>query len=216
LTSGIGKAPITVRASRGVTMTFGMAGICETTSNEKATLLMFVPYVCVTANTSNSGTKKTTNYLLVKYGQRFGLGFENAMSSENQTLVECSYQLTRTVVNPYHGYYKYSVKISSNSGVTGGGTNMRLSNIPNLLLDEVTGMYNYTTNGTLDFEITHEDMCNIISYHITANSLDTTRTDNMSDDTPWYFYGEESGLDNTMMFFVQPYSWLRDLKVTIK
>jgi hypothetical protein len=216
LIDGIGYMPITVRASRGITLTIGMAGICGDVSNDKAGLLMFVPYVHVVANTAYSSLKKSTDYLLVKYGQKFGLGFKNAKAIDSQTLVECAYQLTRTVVNPYHGYYKYNVKISSNSGVTAGGNNMEVYNIPNLLLDEATGMYTYLTNGTLDFEITHEDLCNIISYHITSNSLDTTRTDSMSDSTPWYFYGAESGLDHTMTFLVQPYSWLRDLKVTIK
>jgi hypothetical protein len=154
----------------------------------------------------------------VKYGQRFGLGFTNAESADNQALVECAYQLTRTVVNPYNGYFKYNVKISSNSGITAGGAHLTVPNngVPNLLLDESTGMYTYPTNGTLDFEITHEDFCKIISYHITSNDLDTTRTDSMNDSTPWYFYGGESGLDHQVTYLIQPYSWLRDLKVTVK
>jgi hypothetical protein len=195
-----------------------MAGICEASSNDKASMLMYVPYVRVTANTAYSSTKKTTDYFLVKYGQRFGLGFTNAESADNQALVECAYQLTRTVVNPYNGYFKYNVKISSNSGITAGGAHLTVPNngVPNLLLDESTGMYTYPTNGTLDFEITHEDFCKIISYHITSNDLDTTRTDNMNDSTPWYFYGGESGLDHQVTYLIQPYSWLRDLKVTVK
>jgi hypothetical protein len=180
---------------------------------------MYTPYVRVTANTAYSSTKKTTDYFLVKYGQRFGLGFTSVSASEFQANVECLYQLTRTVVNPYSGYYKYNVKISSNSGITSGGKQMTIpgaSGTPNLLLDEPTGMYTYTTNGTLDFEITHEDLCKIISYHITANGLDTTRTDSMGDDTPWYFYGSDSGLDHQVTYLIQPYTWLRSLKVTIK
>jgi hypothetical protein len=77
-------------------------------------------------------------------------------------------------------------------------------------------MNTYTTNGTLDFEITHEDFCNIISYHITSNGLDTERADNIRDSIPWYFYGDVSGFDSQVQFLVQPFSWLRDLKVTIK
>ena len=218
LIDGIGYSPVTVRASRGISVYVGMAGICEASSNDKASMLMYVPYVRVTANTAYSSTKKTTDYLLVRYGQRFGLGFTNVESADNQALVECAYQLTRTVVNPYNGYFKYNVKISSDSGITAGGTHLTVPNsgLPNLLLDEPTGMYTYLTNGTLDFEITHEDFCKIISYHITSNDLDTTRTDNMNDSTPWYFYGGESGLDHQVTYLIQPYSWLRDLKVTVK
>ena len=218
LIDGTGYQAVNVRASRGINVYVGMAGICDASSNDKASILMYVPYVRVTAATAYSSTKKTTDYFLVKYGQRFGLGFTNAQAAETQAIVECAYQLTRTVVNPYNGYFKYNVKISSNSGVTGGGTRMTVpaNGAPNLLLDEATGMYTYMTSGTLDFEITHEDFCKIISYHITANDLDTTRTDNMNDSTPWYFYGPESGLDHQITYLVQPYSWLRDLKVTIK
>ena len=218
LIDGIGNSPVTVRASRGISVYVGMAGICEASSNDKASMLMYVPYVRVIASTAYSSTKKTTDYLLVKYGQRFGLGFTNAESADNQALVECAYQLTRTVVNPYNGYFKYNVKISSNSGITAGGAHLTVPNngVPNLLLDESTGMYTYPTNGTLDFEITHEDFCKIISYHITSNDLDTTRTDSMNDSTPWYFYGGESGLDHQVTYLIQPYSWLRDLKVTVK
>ena len=215
LTNGIGSIPITVRASRGVTLTFGIAGICEVRDTESARRLMFVPYVRVSANKVSSSNKVITDYLLVKGGQDFGIGFSNVKISSYSINVECLYKLTRTIVRSDTGEYKYNVKIFSNSGIT-SGTKVSMneddkSGISNLLSE------GYRTNGTLDFEIAHKDMCNIISYHISNNSVISGIHSIGSDsETPWYFYGEKTGVDNETKFLVQSYSYLRDLKVTVK